>query len=174
MSSRMYPEGSGGLHSKFIAGGIEVFYNSAGTEIYRIDPLVTGAFVIPSAVRMVRKRCTIAEVNAGVSLLALLTGFKVRMVTASAIAIGGTVGTLTTVDILATQGASSVKLVAFAQASLTRSTVLTAGGSGAAVLADGASFVANDVSTAITVGKTGGTGDTATHVDVLFTYVLEA
>jgi hypothetical protein len=41
------------------------------------------------------------------------------------------------------------------------------------VLAAGASFVACDAGTAITIGKTGSTGTTATGVDVLLSYVLE-
>lgn len=126
------------------------------------------------AVYNIRKRCTIAEVNAGVTLLPAITGFKYRMVAAKAIAVGGAVGAVTTVDILATQSAGSVKLVAFAQASLTQSAVLADGGSGAAVLADGASYVTNDVSTAITVGKTGATATTATHIDVILSFAVEA
>lgn len=127
---------------------------------------------LPGVVQALRARVTIANVNAGATLLAALPGYKYRMVACKAIAYGGAVGTLTTVDILGTQS-SGVKLVAFAQANLTQSTVLTAGGTGAAVLADGASFTACDANTAITIGKTGGTGDTATGVDVIFEYVIE-
>lgn len=119
-----------------------------------------------------RKRFTIAQVNAGATLIPALPGLKIRMVDALAIAIGGAAAAVTTVDILGT--VSTVrKLVALAQASLTQSTVLRAGGAGAAVLADGASFTANDAGTAITVGKTGADVTTATHVDVLLTYSLE-
>jgi hypothetical protein len=124
-------------------------------------------------VRTVRTRFTIAQVNAGANIVDKVTGKKIRMVSAHAIAIGGSAGTVTTVDILATQATSSVKLVAFAQASLTRSTRLTAGGSGAAVLADGASFAANDTASAITIGVTGSAIDTSTHVDVEFLYTIE-
>ena len=96
------------------------------------------------------------------------------MVECEAVSVGGAAAAVTTVDILATQSTSSVKLVAFAQASLTRSTVLNCGASGAAVLADGASFVANDVNTAITIGKTGSAVTTATHIDVILSYAVEA
>lgn len=120
-----------------------------------------------------RFRVTIAQVNAGLALLPAIAGKKYRMVQALAIAIGGAVGTLTTVDILGTQATASAKLVAFAQASLTRSAVLTSGGTGAAVLADGASHTPCDTNTGITIGKTGGTGDTATHVDVILSYTIE-
>ncbi len=120
-----------------------------------------------------RRRCTLAELNAGVTLLPAVAGQKYRMVGCKMIAYGGAVGALATADILATQAAGSVKLVAFAQASLTQSAVLSAGGTGAAVLADGASHVANDVNTAITLGKTGSTATTATGVDVILDYVIE-
>jgi predicted RecA/RadA family phage recombinase len=121
----------------------------------------------------VRKRFAIAAINAGATLIPALPGLKIRMVDAMVIAVGGAVGATTTVDIQATQGASGVKLVACAQAGLTRSTVLRAGDASSAVLADGASFVANDVSTAVTVGKTGATATVATHIDVSLTYSLE-
>ena len=94
------------------------------------------------------------------------------MVNCKAIAVGGAAAAVTTVDVLGTQ-TTSQKLVAFAQANLTQSTVLTAGGTGTTVLADGASFVANDAGTAVTVGKTGSDVTTATHIDVIFDYVLE-
>ena len=120
----------------------------------------------------IRTRFTIAQVNAGATLLAAVTGYKYRMIGCEAIAVGGAAGAVTTVDILGTQ-TSSVKLVAFAQASLTQSAVLKAGGTGAAVLADGASFVACDSGAAITIGKTGSTATTATHIDINFTYAIE-
>ena len=120
----------------------------------------------------VRKRFTIAEVNAGASLVAAVAGKAIRMIDCKAIAVGGAAGAVTTVDVLGTVSTSR-KLVAFAQANLTQSTVLTAGGTGAAVLADGASYTANDAGTAVTVGKTGSDVTTATHIDVIFDYVLE-
>jgi len=173
MDDRLYPQGRGGVKTRYNSAGALVIYDASGNELYRIDPNVTGGLVVPGTVRNIRRRCTIAEVNAGVTLLAALTGFKYRMITASAIAIGGAVGALDTVDILGTQSASGVKLVAFAQASLLQNAELKSGGSGAAILAGGVSYVANDVSTAITVGKTGATGTTATHVDINFTYAIE-
>jgi predicted RecA/RadA family phage recombinase len=120
----------------------------------------------------VRKRFSIAQINAGATLVPAVPGLKARMIDALAIAVGGAAGAVTTVDILGTQ-TTSKKLVAFAQANLTQSTVLRAGGTGAAVLADGASFAPNDVNTAITVGKTGADVTTATDIDVQLTYTLE-
>ena len=127
---------------------------------------------VTDSVLSTRKRFTIAEVNAGATLVAAVAGKSIRMVNCKAIAVGGAAGAVTTVDVLATLSTGR-KLVAFAQANLTQSTVLTAGGTGAAVLADGASYTANDAGTAVTVGKTGSNVTTATHIDVIFDYVLE-
>jgi hypothetical protein len=79
---------------------------------------VTGPTSGPSNLVSARFRFTIAQINAGVSMLAAIAAYKYRMVGCKAIAIGGAAGTVTTVDILATQGAASVKLAAFAQANL--------------------------------------------------------
>lgn len=131
------------------------------------------ALEIGDKVYHIRKRFTVAEVNAGATLLAAEANVKYRMVDAAMIAVGGAAATATTVDILATQGASSVKLVANAVAGLTQNTLLRAGATNSAILAAGASFVANDVNTAITVGKTGSDVATATHIDVLLSYTKD-
>lgn len=126
-----------------------------------------------SAVKTLRTRVAIADVNAGLTLLPAVAGRKYRLLDASAIAIGGAVGAVTTVDILGTQSAASVKLVSFAQASLTRSTVLATGLGGVTVLADGASFMACDANTPITIGITGASATTATAIDIGLTYTLD-
>lgn len=132
---------------------------------------VTGSVVAAGVVMNVRQRFTVAEINAGATLVAAVAGKSIRMVSCKAIAVGGAAGAVTTVDVLGTLSTGR-KLVAFAQANLTQSTVLTDGGTGGAVLADGASYTANDAGTAITVGKTGSNVTTATHIDVIFDYVL--
>jgi hypothetical protein len=132
---------------------------------------VTGTVLITDSVLSKRTRFTVAQVNAGATIVPAVTGKAIRVVGAKVIAIGGAVGAVTTVDIIGTQ-TTAAKLVAFAQANLTRSTVLTDDGTGATVLADGASYVANDVSTAVTIGKTGSDVTTATHIDVILQYVL--
>lgn len=124
------------------------------------------------SIQAFRSRVAIADINAGATLLAAMPGYKYRLIDAFAVAIGGNAATVTTVDILGTQSASSVKLVAFAQANLTRSTVVRAGATGGDVLADGDSFVACDTNTAITIGKTGSDIATATHVDVALLYAI--
>lgn len=140
--------------------------NATLTSANITNPRLTGG------VLNVRKRFTIAQVNAGAELIAAVAGKSIRMVSCRAIAVGGAAGAVTTVDILGTLSTSR-KLVAYAQASLTQSTVLVDGASGAAVLADGASYTANDAGTAITIGKTGSNVTTATHIDVVFSYVLD-
>lgn len=120
-----------------------------------------------------RKRLTIAQVNAGTTLVAAIPGVKFRLIEASAIAVGGAVTSVTTVDILGILSASSRKLVAFAQASLTQSAQLKSGGAGAAILADGASFTLNDVNTAITANITGSAITVATHIDFDLKFALE-
>lgn len=120
----------------------------------------------------IRKHIAVATVNAGATLLPAIVGAQYRMVHASAISVGGAAGAVTTVDILGTLS-SSRKLVAFAQASLTQSTVLKDGGTGAAVLADGASYTANDANTAITVGITGSAITTATFIDFSFDFTVD-
>lgn len=120
-----------------------------------------------------RVRATIAQVNAGLELLPALAGYSYRMIDCQAISVGGAAAAVTTVDIIGTQ-TSAVKLAAFGQAALTQSTVLRPGISGCTVLADGASFIACDANTAITLGKTGSSVTTATHIDIEFTYALDA
>lgn len=121
----------------------------------------------------IRKRFTIAEINAGATLLPAIPGRQYRMIDLAMIAIGGAAATATSVDLKATQSASVVNLVANAVAGLTQNTLLRAGATNAAILAGGVSFVANDANTAITVGKTGSNLATATHVDVLLTYAID-
>jgi hypothetical protein len=121
----------------------------------------------------VRTRFTVAQVNAGATIVAAAAGIKYRLVNAAVIAVGGAATAHTTIDILGTVSTAR-KLVAFAAAQTTQSTYLQPGVTGAAILADGASFTANDANTAITIGKTGDAVATATHVDVILTYVKEA
>lgn len=150
-------------------GGDELVVASGGA----ITVESGGAINAPTAVQSTRIRSTVAEVNAGKTLLAAVAGKSYRLVSCYAIAYGGAATAVTTVDILGTQSTSSVKLVAYAQASLTQSTVLKDGGTGAAVLADGASYAPCDANTAITIGKTGSSVATATGIDVVINYTIE-
>lgn len=114
-------------------------------------------------------RVTTAEVNAGHALVKPPSGMKVRLIDCALIAIGGAASGATTVDIL--DGAT--KLVAAAVAGLTQSVLLRAGATNATILADGASFVVRAADAPITIGKTGSSLATATHIDVILTYALE-
>lgn len=120
-----------------------------------------------------RFRVTLANVNAGVTLMPARARLQYRMVDVTMIAVGGAVITCTAVTISGTQGTAAV-LLSVAVAALTQSAAVKPNTANATILADGASFVANDKNTAITIGKTGGTCATATHVDVIFTYALES
>lgn len=129
-------------------------------------------FARSAAVQNIRTRFTIAQINNGATILPAIPGHKYRLVSCTATAYGGAVGATTTVDVSGTVSTAR-KLVAFAQASLTQSTVLKDGGTGATVLADGASYTANDANTAITIGKTGSDLTVATGVDINLCYVIE-
>lgn len=121
----------------------------------------------------VRRRCTIAEVNAGVTLLpAAGAGLKYQVHDMAMISVGGAAAAATTIDILGTRAAVSVKLLAVAVAALTQSALVRAGAANAVILADGASFTDLDANTALTVAKTGSAVTTATHIDVIVDYVL--
>lgn len=133
---------------------------------------ISGGYISGGAILNKRQRFTIAEINAGATLLPAISGKSYRMVGAKAIAVGGAAGAVTTVDITGTVSTSR-KLVAFAQANLTQSAVVVDGGTGGTVLADGASYTANDAGTAILVSKTGSSVTTATHIDIVFDYVVE-
>lgn len=121
----------------------------------------------------IRKRFTIAEINAGAEILPAIAGLRYRMVDASIIGVGGALAAHTSIDILGTVSTAR-KLVAFLVAGTLQSVMLRAGAAtNGVLLADGASFTQNDAGTAITIGKTGGDVTTATHGDVSFSFVVE-
>lgn len=148
-------------------------YRNGNLVFKHADGTVVGQIGVGQVPITKRVRATIAAVNAGTELLPALPGFKYRMIEALAISIGGAAGAVTTVDVIGTQS-TAVKLVAYAQAALTQSAVLKAGGANAAVLADGASYVACDANTAITAGVTGDPITTATHIDFILTFAIDA
>jgi hypothetical protein len=115
---------------------------------------------------------TIANVNAGTTLVPGIAGCKLRLVDAFAIAYGGAVAAVTTVDLLGTI-TTDRKLVAFGQAALTQSTMVRAGAAGGVLLADGASFTANDAGAGLKVGITGSSATTATGIDFSLTYAID-
>lgn len=133
-----------------------------------------GNVVLPNGALVHKASFTTAEVNAGAEILPALPGFKYRMQDIALIAVGGAAATADSVDILGTQAASGVKLMAGLVAGLTEDTLLRAGtATNGVILAAGASFAANDANTSITIGKTGGSLATATSVIALLTYTIE-
>lgn len=128
---------------------------------------------LSGGVLTIRKRLTIAAINAGATLLPAIPGAKYRLIDAFAIAVGGAVTSVTTVDILGVLATVSRKLVAFGQAALTQSALVRAGSAGGAILADGASFTANDAGAAVTANITGSAITVATNVDFTLLYAIE-
>lgn len=165
-------ESHANVSSEFIGGDL-VFKDKTGAEIFRIDG-TNAQMYGPRMVRTLRRRCTVAEINAGLTLLAAIAGFKYRFIDITLIAVGGNASGATAVEVYGVQSSSTVALISAAVAALTRSTVVKPNTANVTVLADGASHVPNDVNTAITIGKTGGSLATATNVDVILTYALEA
>jgi hypothetical protein len=120
-----------------------------------------------------RVRTTIANVNAGATLLPAVPGLAYRLIYFALIAVGGAVTAATDVRILGTRAAGSVALGVAPVAGLTQSALVESGDAGMTLLADGGSHTALDANTAITIGKTGGAAATATNVDAILVYALE-
>jgi hypothetical protein len=120
-----------------------------------------------------RTRVTLAQLNAGFTLLPAIVGFKYRLIDAKLIAVGGAATTGTSVNIIGTRAGSPVQLVAAAIAALTQSAVVRAGAANAVVLADGASFTQLDANTAITVITVGSAMTVMTAIDVDLTFAIE-
>lgn len=163
------------VHSRFISGDLH-FQAADGSDILTVDG-TNKVLTFPDgcpALHQIRVRLTIAQINAGATLLAAVAGLKYRLVDTTVISIGGAASGLTLLRIHGTQAAGDVLLVTHTQASLTRSTVLKPNTAGAVVLADGASFAPNDANTGITVDVSGSSIATATAVDFLLSFTLEA
>jgi hypothetical protein len=148
--------------------GYLVFYGKDGQTVAHFGPVAT------NTQQFKRLRVVTADVNAGKELLPALPGLCYQMTYMAMISYGGSAATVTTVDITGTQGASSVKLMAGAQASLTQSALIVAGATGGAILADGASFAVCDVNTAISASCTTNNLATSTGIDYLLGFVLLA
>lgn len=133
------------------------------------------ASTFAGSAKVLRTRVTLAQINAGHTVLPAIAGYKYRMQDMALIAVGGTTAGITGILVRGTQAASVVKLMDGKIAGLARSVLLRAGtATNGLILADGASFAANDANTAITVIKDGSDLSGATHIDVLLTYTVEA
>jgi len=127
-----------------------------------------------------RTRVTLAQLNAGFTLLAAIAGRNYRLVSCCLTAIGGAATTGTSVNIIGTRAAAPVQLFVAAIARLTQSVrnvvgtpFATAGAESLTTLADGASFTPLDVNTAITVITVGSAMTVMTNLDVDLAFVIE-
>jgi hypothetical protein len=153
-----------------------IFRDKSGNAILTLNG-TTGVATAPAQANVTyqtRQRFTTAQVNAGATVLAAPgAGLAYRLVDLVMIAVGGNAATATSVDIAGTRSASAVLLAVNAIAGLTRSAMLRLGATNSVVLADGASHTALDANTAITIAAVG-TLATATHIDVVMTYAVDA
>jgi hypothetical protein len=153
--TRMYPQGKGVVQERYVK-----------------DVLVSFGLV-----RGGRTRYTLAQLNAGQTLLPALPGVRWRMISASMLAVGGAATAATSVNIVGTQAGSAVNLWIVTIAALTRSTKVstevtpTAGVS--TLLADGASYAQNDANTAVTLANVGSAMTTLTALDVFLWYTAD-
>lgn len=150
-----------------------IMYINYGTKAAPVWINISAAVAGKGIDFALRTRVSTANVNAGLTLLAAIPGWRYRLLDCYLIAIGAGAGGTTTVDILGTQAAGSVKLLAVAIAALTQSAIVRHGATNATVLADGASFVQNDVNTPITINKTGAALTGSTFIDVIASYAIE-
>ena len=125
--------------------------------------------VVTNVALSLRDRATAAQVNAGKTILDVEDGYKFRLVDCIMIAVGDDAGTATGVQVKC----GGTVLIDAKVAALTQSTVARAGDSDVDVLADGASFVTQGDGDDVTVVKDGDDLATATHIDVILSYVLE-
>ncbi len=126
-----------------------------------------------------RQRVAIGDINTGATILPAIEGKAYRIIDIALVAYGGNLAATaeaTGVAVSGTQSAAGAALFTVPVASLTQSTLIhsSCAGSSAFILADGASFVANDANTAVTVQAVGGSDlITATGIDVIISYVIE-
>lgn len=162
MDTRVYPQGSGTTKAR-------QFSNASATM--QVDF---------GLAKSLRTRVTVAQINAGFTLLPAFMGVRWRLFDIDMIAIGGAASGATDVRVLGTRAGASVALGIAVVAGLTQSTFLragspfaTAGTASIVLLADGASFTQLDANTAVTAGKTGGSLATSTAIDIFLGFVAD-
>ncbi len=149
--TRMYPVGSGTAKARNI-GSVFVEFGVSKSQ---------------------RTRVTLAQMNAGLTLLPAVPGVRWRLNDATVIAIGGNAAVGTSVNIIGTRAGSAVQLLVAAIAALTRSAIVRLGAANAVVLADGASQTQLDANTAVTCITVGTAMTTSTAFDILLNYVAD-
>lgn len=120
-----------------------------------------------------RTRITLAQLNAGFTLLDPIPGFRYRLVDADLCAVGGAAAVGTSVNLIGTRAAAAVQLLVAAIAALGQSVLAKIGAANMVILADGASFTQLDANTGITVITVGTAMTTLTSLDVKLKYVIE-
>ena len=125
-----------------------------------------------ASMRFLRQRVTLAQLNAGFTLLPAVPGYLYSLVDCKLIAIGGAATTGTSVNVIGTRAAAPVQLLVAAVAALTQSALVRMGAANAVILADGASFTPLDVNTAITVITVGSAMTVMTNLDVVLDYSI--
>lgn len=136
---------------------------------------IKDVFVEFGVTKTIRRRYTLAQVNAGQVLLSALPGVRWGLIGARFIATGGGAATATSVNLQGTVAGSTVQLWVVTVAALTRSTAVTMGHTPAAgsetILADGASFNAMDVNTSINLAVVGSALATSTGFDLFISFM---
>lgn len=140
-------------------------YDATENRSVREDTLFAGQ-------KMLRQRVTLAQLNAGFTLLPAIPGFIYSLFDAVCVAVGGAATTGTSVNIIGTRAAAPVQLLVVAVAALTQSSHVRSGAANAVVLADGGSWAPLDVNTPITVITVGAAMTVMTNLDVLLEYGL--
>lgn len=126
-----------------------------------------------------RTRVTLAEMNAGKTLLTAMPGVKYRLCDVKVIAIGGNTAATaaaTGLAIYGTRSGTSTALYTALLAALTENSVCQINTADTSVVAAGALWQPNDRATAITCrAVSAGAYDliTATHFDILLDFCLE-
>ena len=140
----------------------------------------TVAFPSDSPVFCKYKRCTLAEVKAGVTILSGVPGYKIRIVQAGFTAIGGAGTGADGIKLLGTVAGSSTALVTVLAAGLVENVYHQIGFTNEtpalwlAPAAAGVTFAGCDVGTAVTLEDYGASAlATCTHVDVVIQYCLD-
>lgn len=139
-------------------------YNTVTGALTFYNTTNSGTSTLSGVEQVLVTSSTIAEVNAGTTILAGVTGRTYTVTGVVLIAIGGTVGTCTDVRISSTAG-SPVDIATGAAASLTQNTLFTDTSRDAGLAAAGVS------GEGIQIRKTGGSCDTATSVISIVRYI---
>jgi hypothetical protein len=114
-------------------------------------------------------KLTVAQINAGITVVAAEPGLTIKATDFYMKAIGGAVGAVTTIDIKDT-AASPVTVGTCAQAQLTENAILRAGATGTVHTNLGEALTAGK---GLQVVKNGSDITTATHVIVCIDYIRE-